>query len=272
MPEILQKVGLHSYRIARRSGVLSWRLGEELYSRAYFFYKQRREAPQAAVIRRVVQPGMLAIDVGANIGFFTTVMARAVGPSGGVLAFEPDAQNVKLLRRTLRRYRLGNVVVIPSALGEYSGRAELWVNADHPADHRMYPFEGHAGGYEVDIVTLDDFMFARADTRRVSIIKIDVQGAELHVLRGMHGMLVRHPSAQLLLEIAPDHLAEGGTRLAEVRDFLVELGFSPFLLTRRGMVRPESWETVEAVARRNGYIDVLFSRSVPAELIHRTST
>lgn len=84
--------------------------------------------------------------------------------------------------------------------------------------------------------------------------------------------LVRHPSARLLLEITPDHLAEAGTRLAEVRDFLVELGFSPFLLTRRGMVRPESWETVEAVARRNGYIDVLFSRSVPSELIHRTST
>lgn len=267
MPEFLQNVGLRSYRIARRSGLLSWRLGEQFYARAYFFYKKRREAPQTALIRRLAQPGTLAIDVGANIGYFTMIMANAVGPSGAVLAFEPDVRNLELLRMTLRRHRVGNARIVPSALGDYSGRAELWVNADHPADHRMYPFNGHAGGYQIDIITFDDFMSVYGDARRVSVVKIDVQGAELRVLRGMQDTLVRHPLAHLLLEVSPDHLAEGGTRFGEVRDFLVGLGFAPFAVAARGTVRPTSWETVEAVARRNGYTDVLCSRSIPADLI-----
>lgn len=267
MPELLQKVGLRSYRIARRSGLLSWEWRGRCYSRAYLFYKKHSEAPQTALIKRLVQPGTLAIDVGANIGYFTMIMARAVGSAGAVLAFEPEPYNVKLLRMTVRRNHLENAVIVPSALGDHGGRTALWVNADHPADHRMFPFKGHAGEYEVDIVTLDEFMVDRGDTRGVSVVKIDVQGAELSVLRGMHGTLVRHASAHVLLEIAPDHLTEGGTSFGEVRDFLAALGFSPFLVAACGSVRLESWDGVEALARRIGYVDVLLSRSIPTDLV-----
>lgn len=255
-----------SYRIVKQSGFLSFGLGQTLYSKAYFFYKRCSEARQTEIVRRLAWPGTVAVDVGANIGYFTTVMARAVGPTGAVLAFEPEEANVRLLRAAVRRTGLHNTVLVSAALGARNGRAALCLNLDNPADHRVYPTNGQTHVSEVEMITLDHYLDTCGNTRPVSLIKVDVQGAELHVLRGMHATLARHPQAHLLLEFDPAMLREGGTDPEDVIAFLRERGFAPFLLERANTLQPSSWEAVETRVTTEGYVDVLLSREPIPEM------
>ena len=254
------------YAMAKRCGFLSSELERALYSRAYFLYKRHSEARQEEIIRRFARPGTVAVDVGANIGYFTTVMAEAVGQTGAVLAFEPEEVNMRLLRAAIRRAGLSNTVLVPAALGERNGRVALFLNLYNPADHRIYRFNGQAHVREVEMMTLDHYLDMQRETRPVSFIKIDVQGAELQVLRGIQGTLARYPKVHLLLEFDPAMLRAGGTDTREVAAFLCEMGFTPFLLGRSKTIQPSSWEAVEARAKTEGYIDVVLSREPILEL------
>ena len=263
---VARKYFLRSYRFARQAGLLSSGLGQTLYSKVYFLYKRYSEARQAQILGHLARPGTIAVDVGANIGYFTAVMAEAVGPAGTVLAFEPEEINSRLLQEVICRSKLHNVTLVCAALGDRNGTGEFCFNPDNPADHRIYRFNGHAHLRTVEVMTLDRYLDMRGDTREVSCIKIDVQGAELHALRGMRGTLARHPLVHLMLEFDPAMLREAGTDPREVAAFLHELGFAPFLLGQAQRIQASSWETVEACAKAEGYIDVVLSREPFLEL------
>ena len=148
------------------------------------------ELPVQAALAEHLQPGSVLFDVGANVGFFTVIGARIVGEEGRVYAFEPVARNAAYLRLNCRLNRLRNVQVLQVAAGDetrsgalhladYSGGSTLDV-AGRPPDYRRTR--------SVDVVRIDDLMessaFAPPD-----VVKIDVEGAELHVLRGMQRTL-----------------------------------------------------------------------------------
>lgn len=206
----MQQFLVKSYAIARRMGVWSSWLGRDLFPRLYFLYKRLMEENQAHLIHRLARPGTLAIDVGANIGYFTLIMARAVGSEGAVLTFEPDEDNLRSLRQEVQRAGALNVRVVPAAVGERSGTITLYRNEDHPGDHRIYPADAHAKSHEVRLWSLNDFLEGEGSSRDLSLVKIDVQGAELNVLRGLRRTLKRYPQARVLIEFDPELLRQGG--------------------------------------------------------------
>src|SRR5918912_4362355 len=96
--------------------------------------------------RRLARPESTAVDVGANVGVYTVVLARAVGPEGRVLAFEPGPENVRRLEENLARNRLENVDVHAIALADRAGELVLRLGAD-PAYHSTGEvFEGRSAG------------------------------------------------------------------------------------------------------------------------------
>jgi FkbM family methyltransferase len=143
-------------------------------------------------ILRHIKPGQKVVDVGANIGFFTLLCARQAGPTGRVWAFEPGPQSFALLSTNVSINGYNNVVVENSAVAASSGRIDLFVCRDGESDNRiagtLLDFE-QRDRVNVRCIALDDY-FAKVDTP-INFIKIDVQGAETLVLRGMENMLRR---------------------------------------------------------------------------------
>jgi FkbM family methyltransferase len=132
---------------------------------------------------RLVREGDVVLDIGANVGFYTLLAARMVGPSGRVLAFEPLPDNLPVLRRHLAVNGLTNVDVIPAAVASRSG-SRRFNTGEYPATGQL----SELGGIEVDVVSLDDLR-AAGRLSRVDLMKIDVEGAELEVLEGARAVL-----------------------------------------------------------------------------------
>lgn len=199
------------------------------------------------VIREVVRPGMTAYDLGANIGYVTLLLARAVGERGKVVAVEPLASNVERLREAVRLNRLENrVVVVPKAISAGRGRGRFLVHASPGMgrlDQAPGRSEGYEGAVEVEIVSMDELV--EKDGLPVpDVVKVDVEGAEGLALEGMRGIL--HKTAPILL--VEVHNAKAGR---VVWSQLTSAGYALFDLGRgRRVESPAALESkVQLLAR-----------------------
>jgi len=157
--------------------------------------------------------GDAVIDVGANIGYMTLAAAVTIGPSGHVLAIEPDSANAALLAANVRRNGLNDrVTVINAAAWSFPGVVELSLATENTGDHRVDAELRERASVRVPAVCLDDV----ADpARRVRLIKLDTQGTEHVVLRGARALLARDRPT-ILLEFWPTEIRRRGDDPAEV--------------------------------------------------------
>jgi FkbM family methyltransferase len=194
------------------------------------------EPGTATVVRAILSPGDLALDVGANIGAISLVMAAAVGPSGQVVAFEPTPRCLDVLRRTLAlNGLLDRVEIAPVAVGAESrtARLHLGLTSSH---NSLFALAESDQAIEVQVGPLDQLVTPGASP---ALVKIDVEGAELEVLRGMRQVIARSPDIALIAEFGPSHLVRAGVSSDDwLRAFRAE-GFSPWLIDETsGAVRP----------------------------------
>lgn len=159
------------------------------------------------VLRRLLLPGMTAVDVGANIGLLTLACARAVGPAGLVHAFEPEPGPRSQLEKTVMQNGLAWVRVHGVAIGRsgQAGRLNVSRILGHSSLYAL-PDGEDAGVIEVPILTLDKALAGRP----AHVVKIDVEGAELDVLAGMTRTLALSPDIAVAAEYGPSHLARVG--------------------------------------------------------------
>jgi FkbM family methyltransferase len=161
------------------------------------------EPDLAEAIFRFARPAGIAYDLGANVGYSTLLLARAVGPSGHVVAFEPLPNNAERLVRAVVLNGLESVItVVPAAVGAEAGRSEFLIHesggmgrlAASPGRE-----DGFVGALPVDVVTLDEFVF-RDRRPPPQVIKMDLEGGEGGALRGMRRLL-RELRPCLLIEL-----------------------------------------------------------------------
>jgi FkbM family methyltransferase len=178
---------------------------------------------ETGAFRREVHEGATVIDIGANIGYFTLLFARLVGPTGRVFAFEPEPTNFDLLRMNVELNGYSNVTLIPKAVSDISGTGRLYL-AKHKGDGRI--FDSHDGreSIPIDTVRLDDFFHGYQ--RSIDLIKVDIQGAEPAALRGMTKLIERHPQVRIILEFWPIGLKLFGEDPEGFLRSLEDLGFS----------------------------------------------
>jgi FkbM family methyltransferase len=163
------------------------------------------------------------VDVGANIGYFTVLFSRLVGEKGHVFAFEPDPQNMAILRRNLETNGCRNVTVEAKAVGDRLETVRLYRSTEVLGDHRIYDSGDGRESLPVEAIPLDQYF---ADYRgRIDAVKMDIQGAELLALKGMSATLDRNPAVWLLMEFWPYGLHKAGTNPEAVVQFLERKGF-----------------------------------------------
>lgn len=194
------------------------------------------------VVRSVVRPGMRAADVGANVGWYTLLLAEGVGAEGHVHAFEPVPDVHELLFRNAEVNGLSpRVTCHRAAVGARRGRARLHVRQKHKASSSLFSQEEGVATFldstvplEVDVVALDEVLAADP---RLDLLKVDAEGAEPLVLEGSRRLLAANPGIHVFLEFAPVLIA--GASVAPA-DLLRDLRAQGFVLRRidphRGVV------------------------------------
>jgi FkbM family methyltransferase len=173
---------------------------------------------------RACRPGTMVLEAGAHIGFLTMQAARAVGPDGIVVTFEANPRTVPVLERNLRRNGLADrVEVVPVALGAEPGRSRFVVRGGGDESS----FYGDGAAIEVDVTTVDAWLGSHPVERRpVSVVKVDVEGAEPAVLAGMRGTLeAAGADLTLFVECNPGALEAAGSSAAELVGLLRSFGF-----------------------------------------------
>jgi FkbM family methyltransferase len=248
----LQDLALGTYNLVSRTGILDTALGRRLFLGSYAAYKNAFEGRQIRALRPYVPADTCVIDVGANVGFYTRHFARWVAGSGRVIAIEPDHDNFMQLRRTLERGGGSAVTqLIEAAAAESSGPLRLQRNPVHPGDHRIAE-----DGIEIPGCSIDDVLQG-LHWPAVSLIKIDVQGAELRVLRGARQTLQRFRPA-LFVEIDDQALNRSGATAAQLLRELSDLGYRAYGLAADGAAVPLDEAAIAQRRAELGYADFLF--------------
>jgi FkbM family methyltransferase len=185
-------------------------------------------------------------DIGANVGFFTVIAARLVGPDGSVYAFEPVPKNAAYIQLNVDLNRFRNVTVVSKAVSAAPGQGQLWLakyagggalaTAAVPPDATQL--------IDVDLVSIDDLVF-RQKWRPPTVVKIDVEGAEIEVLQGMLRTL-REIKPVILYEIDDEWLAGFQRKYHACESLLTDLGYR---VTRLADSYPEiRWIVGHAIA------------------------
>jgi FkbM family methyltransferase len=226
---LLWKSGLCRYFSIQRPGFLL-RFSPSAIAATYWANPEDR-AEDERVLRLLLKPGDTYIDVGANIGSLALCGSTAVGAAGRVYAIEAHPRTFGFLAENVRLNRRGNVHLLNAALGSESG-VLLMSDAVSDDQNRI----DAAGTVKVEVKTLDEIV---SGVEVIALIKMDVEGYELPVLKGARSAL-SHTQA-VYFEAWEEHFAKYGYRTVDVLGLLREAGFSTYALQERTLraIRPE---------------------------------
>jgi FkbM family methyltransferase len=259
-----------AYSLARSARLLESDWAKRAFVSSYFLYKRLWEDPFRSLVQR--RPELFnhgdILDIGANVGYTSCLFARALNTESKIYSFEPDRANFQLLAKVIRRKNLSErIVAMNSAVGSADGSVELWHNEKHSGDHRVvtdYFRHGVSDAGQISTVpmaSIDSFVETR-NLKKISFIKIDVQGYELAVCEGMKQTLAKFPALSIGCEYAPEGLTELGFDPGQLLGFFRMNAYQIHILTRSSITLAQDNATIQQAADDVGYVDLLCTRRV----------
>jgi len=206
-------------------------------AQVYFKNEGNYEVAEMRYVEGAVRPGMTVIDVGANIGMYALPLARLVGPSGHVHAFEPEDTNYERLSINLALNRFANVTLNKSAVFSETKTLKLNLFPDeisswHSLGMPEMPDPFNPGKMlkptrvqEVPGVSLDDYC-AKQGIGQVDFLKVDVEGAELEVLQGCRRLFAEDAVKRILFEVSLPQIQGMGHQKTEIFSLLESAGYT----------------------------------------------
>jgi len=220
------------------------------------------------IFKEHVQEGDITIDIGANIGYFTLMLAKLVGPTGKVFAFEPDPRNISLLRKNIEINNYQNIIVIPKAVSNINQKCTLFTSQSSFGQNRIYePKKTRNQEFipiESETIKLDDFFKNKDEMGNITFVKIDVEGAEKFVLEGMKNVLRSSRDVKIFSEIDLARLDDAGSSYIEVVEFLNKNGFTMFLVDKKEnrIIKIDRESLGEVLRENTGSRDILCLREI----------
>ncbi len=170
-----------------------------------------------------LEEGDVVVDCGAHVGTFSLLASRIVGKSGVVIAIEPAKENLKILKRNIRKNRVKNIIIVPKALWSSRGKMRLGISEVNPGEHSLLHRNALHQNLSSEIIRADtlDNILRELRVRKVNFIKMDIEGAEIEALKGMERTLRKN----VKLAIASYHIVNGRKTINFIIPFLRERGF-----------------------------------------------
>jgi FkbM family methyltransferase len=192
------------------------------------------EKYESSLFKQCVKEGMTVVDVGAHVGYYTLLAARAVGRGGLVYAFEPIPGNYELLCRNIKANDFTNVTTVRAAVSNKRGTAQFWFEKDWSGSASFSKYGVLAvsrhetlqkGGFiDTETVSLDDYFRDNIKNIKIDILKIDTQGGEGLVMSGA-GKILRNNKLKIFLEFWPAALRDLGTDPLQLLSSLQQYGY-----------------------------------------------
>jgi FkbM family methyltransferase len=177
------------------------------------------------------EKGDYFIDIGAHIGYFSLVASRLVGSKGRVYAFEPEPNNFAQLLKNIEANGCNNIVPLQKAVSNVTGICDLRLDKQSGC-HSLYLAPEQIGTIKVDTTTLDDF-FSMERWPSISLIKMDAQGGEGHILEGARNLLKRNPNLKMIIEWWAEGLEAAGVLPQSFLEKLQSLGFNVLVIDEK---------------------------------------
>lgn len=235
-------IGAEGQMIVARTGGNEWKLDPTMYVDGEILRHGVFERESIRWLPQVVRKGARILDVGANFGYYSVLLANLAGPDGTICAFEPSERFRVRLADHVSRNRLGNVRVYPWGLSNRKERLELFGGGDSATlvwhDDAIAP--SHTEW--IELARLDD-VWPELGLDRLDFVKVDIDGAEPFFLEGAARTLAKHRPA-MLVEFMEMALIRSGF---SVRDLLVQLDSMDYLVLPESSGKP--WPSAAAFLR-----------------------
>jgi len=179
------------------------------------------------IFRERIRPGMVFVDIGAHIGYYTLLTSKLVGPDGFVFAFEPNPDNGALLEKSIKVNEFKNIKLTKKALAQNTGKTNFFMSGVSNDSRCYFVGEGRKS-IEVETISLDDFF--KGTGQNVDFIKMDVDGFEFSVLRGAEETISNSKKLMFITEFCPEYLTKAGEDPREYFSYLEKLGFDILLI------------------------------------------
>ena len=208
---------------------------------------------EKAILEQRVRPGMRVLDIGANVGLYSLLLSRLVGKDGSVIAIEPDPDLFAALEASCRANAADNIELHNVAAAAEPGRLSLYRSLLNAGDNRIGSHERAqpTRRVETQAVTVDHLVGGRP----VDFIKMDVQGWEGQVLKGMRAVVESNPAIEILFELWPFGLKEAGWNPQDVLREVESLGLHIHGLDDPG--KQFSGSSSRALPNGKNYINLL---------------
>jgi FkbM family methyltransferase len=220
-------------------GDLKFRVDRSSYIGSLLFWRGYHSLKERLLLDKLLTPQMVFVDVGANQGELTLCAAKRLH-AGTVLSFEPIETNYRCLLENISLNGFQNVAAYNFGLWHEPGCMEMYTSTDRAyREEWATMFRSGYRSAEVGVVRVEAFdeVFSETGLERLDVMKIDVEGAELPVLRGACGTLKRYRPT-ILMEVSKVTYEAAGYTTRDVVDFLGRLDYEIFLIKPRGEVAP----------------------------------
>jgi len=199
---------------------------------------------ETAVVKKLIEKNDIVVDIGANIGYYTLIFARAVGKEGKVFAFEPEPTNFDLLTKNLEINNYKNVVFVKKAVSKRNEKTCLYINNENLGGHTMIDFKESNDFIEIESVRLDDY-FNDLDVK-INFIKIDIEGFEIEAIKGMTSILRKNDDVKMMIEFNPYLIKKFGWDAKKFLNLLEGCHFQVYNIEKKNrIVCPTDFEELQ---------------------------
>lgn len=214
------------------------------------------EKGEVRVFHELIRRGMNVVDLGANIGYFTLIAAKLVGPEGKVFAFEPEPGNFSLLQRNVNMNGYRNVTLVQKAVSDKNGVEELHLCSDSWG-HSLSSFKRDAGSISVPVTSLDQFF---SEDVAIDFIKMDIEGAEGKAMQGMERILGKGGVKAMVVEFHFSELESQGSSFEEAWHQFKTLGFEFYEMRDNGIGGVDFQQALYLADKQVGGVNLLCLR------------
>jgi len=215
------------------------------------------EIEQTNYIKSVLKPGDFVLDIGANIGYYSLIIAKKIGPNGKVFCFEPDPGNFEILSKNISQNNYTtNSVLFNNAVSNENSKLKLYISELNSGDHRTYSSENDRNFIEIDALKIDDI--PELTNVKIKLIKMDIQGWEMYAVNGMRNLILNSKPI-VISEFWPIGFKMSNTNPDEYFNFFEENGFNLFIINERGIeatTRKKLYD--EYTAEKRNFTSVVF--------------
>lgn len=203
-----------------------------------------------------IKPAMTIIDIGANLGYYTVLASLRAGDGGLVVAFEPEPNFFKLLSKNISRNNLKNVNHFELAIAEKNGVSKLHLSSENKGHNSLICSEELKTSVQVKTTTLDEFLTARK-IKKIDVIKMDIEGAEILAIEGMKDALIKNMPL-LFLEFSPHSIVKLNRNPFHFLSTIHEVGYSIFEInkTRRSLDKVTDFQKFISSIPKGKYADI----------------